>query len=733
MKKDQWYETRYMSMNYKLRVTIITILILFMGCLKGSPIRTIETLAQNIERTKEPRLIRTLRILGIDKPEVNLETIELRPSNSGALKIVNNMHRSFSINLSKYHSIASRIFDFEDSVVYENIELIGSDEINEKDSSSRKAQKEICMKFIRAFKNLKAGQLSIKNIWVKKEDRSFGVFSELTNNRMKFRANIKKIVFHNVSNYLAIQILKHYVFETPVELVFSGNKFITWNFLSNLPKQGKYKRIEIEQINGIENLSRNKIKKLREIIPVLKIQTLPPVSNVNAIPPELEGLFESVIETTRSNTVRRYKNLSINRTALLQENKIIKLLAYSPGDFIIDGRNNSYIGQQSNAAADPSFNAEMQELLKDNPHTSLRSEMHFNYTPSEYLYEVTIRFETPVKLTVAFLKQIFYWFEEYIPICTKITIKNVTMTKAVVDALSSVKICVMFLRYLKYAAIEEINGEKLKLELRNVDLYCNASRLIKTSYSNHELSTKAFPAELYIKNNLQCKERGPNNTPSTIKMVYPGVQSNDAVTLCMVCGISAFINEESKEVCKTTIDNLSIKEVENITWEEFCSKDNKQYIEKHLNLAYFMNSDITITEENLFSHIECFLTKPIVILPECRHTICAKCFSNGHRHMQTAESLALERNNLIAITCPTCRRENRMATFFQYPVRTFNEADTPKAHIYQSECLQFGKKRIRNYVFYVCDGFKEDDYYRAVIGYLIKKDVVIRSPAVSSS
>ncbi|KAI5127198.1 hypothetical protein NEPAR04_0966 [Nematocida parisii] len=733
MKKDQWYETRYMPMNYKLRATAIAILILFMGYLEARPTRIVEALAQDIGRTKEPPLIRTLKILGIERPDVNLEAIELRPKNNGALKIVNNMHRSFSINLSKYHNIASRIFDFEDSIVYENIELIGSDEINEKDSSSRKAEKDICMKFIRAFRNLKAIRVSIKNIWVKKEDQLLGIFAELTNNRMKFRANIKKIVFHNVSNCLAIQVLKHYVFDIPVELVFSGNKYITWNFLSNLPKHGKYKRIEIEQIDGIENLSRNKIKKLREIIPVLKIQTLPPVSNVNEIPPELEGIFEGVIETTNSNTVRRYKNLAINRAALLQENKIIELLAYSSDDFIIDGQNNSYIGQQSNTAADPSFDAEMQELLKDNPYTSLRREMHFNHTRSEYVYEVTIRFETPVKLTVAFLKQIFYWFEKYIPICTKITIKNVTMTKALGDALGSVKIYVMFLQHLKYAAIEEINGEKLKLELRNVDLYHNASGLTKTSYSNHELSTKVFPAELYIKNNLQCKERGPNNTPSTIKMVYPGAQSNDAVTLCMVCGISAFINEESKEVCKTTIDNLSIKEVENITWEEFCSKDNRQYIEKHLHLAYFMNSDITITKENLFSHIKCFLTKPIVILPECMHTICAKCFSNWHMHMQSTESLVHERNNLVTISCPTCRGENRIATFFQYPVRTFNEADTPKAHIYQSECLQFGKKSIRNYVFYVCDGFKNDDYYREVIGYLIKKDVVIRSPVVSSS
>ncbi|KAI5161980.1 hypothetical protein NEAUS03_1853 [Nematocida ausubeli] len=667
-------------------------------------------------RKSETPLNRTIRVLKRENDKINTETIKFSIDNNGALEIQNPEERLIAVTLSKYYDIKNDIFDFEDAIKYTSITIDGSGE------GDSKEQGKLCMQFIHAFRNAKVKTLQIKGIRVNKEDLPAINTSRKNTVLPIYNTAVEKIVFSEVSNCLAERILRHYSFCSPIELVLDTKEPVSWDTLLAISRNKEYKRIEIGKLESLSILSEKKIKSLEKILACLVVKELPRCNHAQ-LQPEIKRIFENSMGYSSHITVQMYKQLSHSALSLPSDDNDLELLVEGLSDFDIDVDENTPVLRESTQAL---REAEMQELLKDSRSVSV-SQSYYTSLPSASSNRVVLRFmeETPINATI--LRKIFIWMGNNMKTASNVTIHNVKMTSVLEEILGSVRVCIDSMQHLKHLYIVSGGAKKRKIELRNTS-YHDILTPSRTFAINNNTCTIGFPASVYITGKMKLKQPQVLESGSEENIIKYHGEATDAISLCTVCILGVFVNETAQTKNKTTMDYLSIQEIEGMTWKDFLESDNRSFIEAHLKHAYSVDSENSITERDFYKMVKHYCNMPIIVFPMCKHPVCAKCLSAGYMHMQEDVHLNLERHKLINIKCPTCREVNTMSTYFQYPVCVTSKYKIPDSYIYQVEKSAIPGNLAKNYIFYACEGFKPDEYYRKSLPYSVKTDVAIKIP-----
>ncbi|KAI5162599.1 hypothetical protein NEAUS04_1057 [Nematocida ausubeli] len=667
-------------------------------------------------RKSETPLNRTIRVLKRENDKINTETIKFSIDNDGALEMQNPEERLITVTLSKYYDIKNDIFDFEDALKYTSITIDGSGE------GDSKARGELCMQFVHAFRNAKVKTLQIKGIKINKKDLPAINTSKKNTVLPIYNTTVEKIVFSEVSNCLAKRILRHYSFSSPIELVLDTKEPVSWDTLLAISRNKQYKRIEIGKLASLSMLTEKKIKSLEKILTCLVVKELPRCNHAQ-LQPEIKRIFENSMGYSSHVTVQMYKQLRHSALSLPSDGSDLELFVEGLRDFDIDvDEHTPVLGESTQALCE----AEMQELLKDNRSVSI-SQSYYTSLPSASSNRVILRFMEETPINAAILRKIFIWIGNNMKTASNVTIHNVKMTSVLEEILGSVRVCINSMQHLKHLYIVSGGAKKRKIELRNTS-YHDILTASRTFAINNNTCTTGFPASVYITGKMKLKQSQVLESGSGENIIkYPG-EATDAISLCTVCILGVFVNETAQNRNKTTMDYLSIQEIEGMTWKDFLESENRNFIEAHLKHAYSVDSEDSITERDFYKMVKHYCNMPIIVFPMCKHSVCAKCLSAGYMHMQEDDHLNLERHKLIKIRCPACREVNIMSTYFHYPVCVTSTYKIPDSHIYQVEKSATSGNLAKNYVFYACEGFRSDEYYRKFLPYSVKTDVVIKIP-----
>ncbi|KAI5192163.1 hypothetical protein NEMIN01_1856 [Nematocida minor] len=668
-------------------------------------------------------LQRTIDVLRHGNADIDPCEVEFNLTKTGEMQMVGLESVHICIDIPKYLEIKDKVHGFDDSILYETVSIVGGQSV--KEGKDEEAQSALCLQFIDAFKGIKTDELHISNFSLASKEKELAPTDQHRKASPKYTVEIEKIVFKNVNQQLAIDILRKYVFKCPVTIVFKEMDDITWETLIKIPKSANYRRIEVEKIKNLAQLNEKKLYSLSRIIPFLKITAGSGKDSIMTLGAVGEILFKYFLDTRRT-TVSMYKiflNFKMLATTL-ESDKSIVLVAENIKDFDVKDRESD---------EDP-FHSEAENCLLDSFSSPLKKSVQdthsqFFFFSNQYEFEIKIEFKNPQALTLLQLKKVLYWMTQTCRKVTKLTISNLVMSADMLQLFSSIRVSVEDLLYLKYLYLEKINGLETKLMLKNTDYTLNSSTLEKIHFDPHSLYPTCLPMHMYIKNSISKKVNADSSNVPDLSVLYPGVSVDDELVACMVCPLNVFRYQDGKKGFETTESAISLQEIENMTWEEFCECKNKNHIEKHLMYADIKDID-KITKENFCNAVSYFSRIPLVIFPVCKHTMCVRCLNGGKEHLKREIEAELEMQNFTNIECPMCRQINMFDSSIQYPVYVTKRSPADDDWIYSASRTHSEPENngatTDEIMFFRCSGFKPKEYYMERIPYLAKQDLFLR-------
>ncbi|KAH9386951.1 uncharacterized protein NEMAJ01_1847 [Nematocida major] len=696
----------------------------------------------------ESDLSRTIRVLSHENTGMSVENIEFRISEDGLLHAKNPALQSISITLENYAALEPSVKSFDACIVYKNIKIQGRN--GPLGYAEKKAQMLLFMRFLDAFQDIKADEICVQDLVFKEEHPP--VPERLPARRpvpAVYSASVRKIVFVNVSSSVFVGMLKKYTFGAPVELEFRNCREATWDSLAKLPKSIRYARISIDSIGSTKHISSEKRKKLQRIMPVVEIsssfepdQCPPEESSLSCAPlrpaPE-EACAPSHINkqeipaaappralpSIKGVSIRTYAEASAERKKELStQGDVLVLLVNDPSDLRIEGPEHLGLVRSMRAPFSSGSLKSQIEALFDPIGIGFHTR-HFARDDRPENFRVNIRFARPQSFSLDLLKETLKWAVAQVGNVSDLTVSNLSISGSDLVILGSIKACVEDLSFLNHFCLQSSNRENAILVLKNAD-YAESTIPEQIELNPQSMDAVGLPLSLYLRNGFVKK--GCRDPQAVLRVEYPGEESAEALTVCMTCIINVFAYKASGPPPTSTRETVSVQELENMSWGEFCAHPNKDAIAAHLVDACTASNSPDVTEENF----ECLRTglceKPIFIMPECKHTICMNCLSSGQTSLCIFDPDLIQQAHVQSIKCPLCRKISLVTWKIQYPIYaekrdflnrdmlyTLEGANTPRANgAAPVECA-----------FYLCKMFEKEEYYTHALPYLTKQAVFI--------
>lgn len=616
--------------------------------------------------------------------------------------------------LNDYTHETNSIPEFDDSINYNNVILKSDDRISSNKTEEILEEKErILIRFIEALGNLKAKTLIISLPAPSRKVRSFEnrTLPEEYSISMK-TLNIQKIAFKKVSDAISLHILKSYQFEEPVEVIFENDDSYTWDSLMKLPTTDiTYKRILISSISDFGSLTKDQKKKLKKILSVLAVRKLSGPISPNMCS-ELQNILRESISTLERISIYDYEMLD----------KLLNLSHNSPKH-----RKLSLATHSNTGIKDFEFNDSKEENTKENKDIKKYDELvkneyevikaeskcinsHYNYVHAAHSFEVDISLGF-TELTPFRLKTILQWAAAHISDATKLTISDCALSAESISVFESMRIEVENMPHLQYLSLEPFYRFKSSRTIVLKDINCREKYIMSMStFGNEKIRViSGLPLNLYVHAELSNMKENQKKSHS---IKHPEMKIADVLVICNGCSLKVFKSKANEKEDRSTKEVLSLQEIESMTYNEFLTSRNRENIERNLKVAYDLNRNIILNEENFGEVINYVLEKPIIILNECLHTVCAACL------LKTIPICG-------TIQCKTCNNLRNISRNFQYFVRAGHTYNIPKEHIYSAQ--PYGSKGEEvQYILYKCAAFQSSKYYYKILPSLTKPNIIIR-------